>query len=222
MSEDFPCATTMYLPKTAKERARFEFCRYIDQTRAVDNPQEIFDLLAAFAQKVNFPWIAYQPFISGQESLNPIGREPTTMLNYPNEWQKRYFDMGYYKIDPIIKKIRQRFGAIQWKDVYDDANTTEAEQRIFDEAAMFGLRAGVIVPLHGPNGKLAMMSFAQSSRYNVPTRLITYLELSALKFRLAIDTCEASRQVYREEPYLSAREKECVFWVSKGKSSMDI
>lgn len=43
-------------------------------------------------------------------------RDPTTMLNYPNEWQKRYFD-GYYKIDPIIKKIRQRLGAVHWKDV---------------------------------------------------------------------------------------------------------
>nr|WP_312887828.1 autoinducer binding domain-containing protein [Mesorhizobium caraganae] len=102
-----------------------EFCRYLDQTRGVAQPQEIFDLLAAFAQKVNFPWIAYRPLTSGQEPLDPLCRDPSTMLNYPNEWQKRYFNMGYYKIDSIIKKLRQRVGALQWKDVYDDASTTE-------------------------------------------------------------------------------------------------
>ncbi|WP_245446060.1 autoinducer binding domain-containing protein [Mesorhizobium kowhaii] len=184
---------------------------YLDQTRGIAQPQEIFDLLAAFAQKVNFPWIAYRPLTSGQETLDPLCRDLATMLNYPNEWQKRYFDMGYYKIDPIIKKIRQRIGALQWKDVYDDANTTEDERRIFDEAAMFGLRAGVTVPLHGPNGKLAMMSFAQSSSGNMSSKLLTYLELSALNFLLAIDRYETSPQVYREAPYLSEREKECLF-----------
>nr|WP_246501810.1 autoinducer binding domain-containing protein [Mesorhizobium caraganae] len=49
---------------------------------------------------------------------------------------------------------------------------------------MFSLRAGVTVPLHGPNGKLAMMSFAQSSSYNMSSKLMTYfmtyLELAAI------------------------------------------
>lgn len=212
----------MHFPNTDKEGAGVEFCRYLDQTHGVALPQEMFDLLAAFAQKLDCPWIAYRPLTSGQETLEQLCRDPATMLNYPNEWQKRYFDMGYYKIDPLIKKVRHRVGALQWKDVYDDANTTEDERRIFDEAAMFGLGAGVTVPLHGPNGNLAMMSFAQSSSHDMPSKVVTYLELSALNFRLRIDKYETSRRVDREVPYLSTREKECIFWVSRGKSSFDI
>lgn len=222
MPEQFSCAPTMPFQNTAKEGAEVEFCRYLDRTNGVAQPQEIFDLLAAFAQKLNCPWIAYLPLTSGQETLEQLCRDPTTMLNYPKEWQKRYFDMGYYKIDPIIKKIRQRLGALHWKDVYDDATTTEDERRIFDEAAMFGLRAGVTVPLHGPNGKLAMMSFAQSSSYDMPSKIVKYLELSAFNFLLIFDKYEASRRAYQAVSCLSAREKECIIWVSRGKSSFII
>lgn len=212
----------MHFPITAKEGAGIEFCRYLDRTHGIAQPQELFDLLVDFAQNIDFPWIAYCPLTSGQETLEQLFRDPTTMLNYPNEWRKRYFDMRYYKIDPIIKKIRQRFGALHWKDVYDDATTTEDQRRIFDEAAMFGLRAGVTVPLHGPNGKLAMMSFAQSSNYDMPSTIVKYLELSAFNFRLSVDKYEAYRRLDQEVIPLSTREIECITWVSRGKSSFVI
>ncbi|MER9925606.1 LuxR C-terminal-related transcriptional regulator [Mesorhizobium sp. M0048] len=93
---------------------------------------------------------------------------------------------------------------------------------IFDEAAMFGLRAGVTVPSHGPNGKLAMMSFAQSSSYDMPRKIVKYLELSAFNFRLVIEKYEASRRVDQEVHCLSAREKECIIWISRGRSSFVI
>ncbi|KUM28723.1 LuxR family transcriptional regulator [Mesorhizobium loti] len=208
--------------KPAKEFAEAEFCRYLDKTHRRAPPQELFDLLAAFARSVNFPWIAYRPLAPNQMAFDPPHNDLETMLNYPNEWQKRYFDMGYYKFDPITKKIRGRFGAIQWKDVYDDTDTTEEERRIFDDAATFGLMAGVTIPLHGPNGKLAMISFAQSSMHNIPKHILTYLELSAFHFRLKTDTHALKDRKDGEYNCLSSREKECVFWVSRGKSSVDI
>lgn len=133
------------------------------------------------------------------------------MLNYPDEWQKRYLEMGYDRIDPVIKTSRQRIGAFRWSDVYNDVNTIEYERRVFDEAATFGLRSGISGPLHGPQGSSAIMSFAQSEGHGFQNRAITYLELAALHFHLRFVQL-ASMNGIEQAPELSVRERECILW----------
>ncbi|MER8836563.1 LuxR family transcriptional regulator [Mesorhizobium sp. M0909] len=198
-----------------------EFGCYLDQTYGVAHPRKLFDLMITFSQKFDCSWAAYLPLAHGSKTSDPLYGAPTTMLNYPNEWQKRYRDMDYSKIDPVIKKAKHRLGALRWTDVYADANTTENERRIFDEAATFGLRSGVTVPLHGPNDSFAIVSFAKRTDHEIPSKIVTLLELTALHFHLSISLfgrwgCN--------EPVtsLSTREKECMLWVARGKSSLDI
>ncbi|WP_292544825.1 autoinducer binding domain-containing protein, partial [Mesorhizobium sp.] len=79
--------------------------------------------------------------------------------NYPAEWQERYSRMGYAKIDPLIKKGRKEAGPFRWSEVYTDESITEDGRRVLDEAATFGLRSGVTVPLHGPGDSFRFVSF---------------------------------------------------------------
>ncbi|WP_202330509.1 autoinducer binding domain-containing protein [Mesorhizobium sp. L-8-3] len=123
-----------------------------------------------------------------------------------HEWQKRYFEMGYDRIDPIIKASRARAGAFRWSEVYNDVSTTEDERRVFDEAATFGLRSGISVPLHGPGGSFAIMSFAQARDGEFQNRRITYLQLAALHFHLRV-TKFANSSGIEETPDLSPRQK---------------
>lgn len=81
------------------------------------------------------------------------------MWNYPAEWQERYSRMGYAKIDPLIKKGRKEAGPFRWSEVYTDESITEDGRRVLDEAATFGLRSGVTVPLHGPGDSFRFVSF---------------------------------------------------------------
>ncbi|MER8457719.1 LuxR family transcriptional regulator [Mesorhizobium sp. M1300] len=210
---------SMAFRKAAREAFAAEFGRFLDQTDTVVQSDQLFDLLSAFALNLDCPWIAY-----GCPDLRfskPVRRDPAMMLNYPDEWLKRYFEMGYDRIDPIIKTSRQRTSAIRWSDVYNDANTTEDERRVFDEAATFGLRSGISVPLHGPQGSFAVMSFAQSRDHGLQNRTITYLELAALHFHLRV--AELGNLSGTEEiPELSTRERECILWTARGKSSWEI
>ncbi|MFD2053322.1 LuxR family transcriptional regulator [Mesorhizobium calcicola] len=212
---------SMHFPKAAKEVFTVELGRYLDQADAAAQSEQLFDLLSAFALNLDCPWIAYGSLAPDLKSLKPARPEPTIMLNYPNEWRERYFEMGYDRIDPIIKTSRRRTIPFRWSDVYNDANTTEDERRVFDEAATFGLRSGISVPLHGPKGRFAFMSFARPSDYGFEDRSITYLELAAIHFDLRVARLTDSRSV-NEYPEMSAREKECILWTARGKSSWEI
>lgn len=221
MSDQLSLVSSMHLPKAAKESFAVEFGRFLDHTDGVAQSNQLFDLLSAFALNFDCPWIAYGSLTPDQSSLKSVRRDPAMLLNYPDEWQERYLKMGYDRIDPIIKASRKRAGAFRWSDVYDDASTTEDERRVFDEAATFGLRSGISVPLHGPHGSFAIMSFAQPLCRELQNRTVTYLQLAALHFHLRVTKVENSSGV-GDVPRLSRRERECVLWVARGKSSWEI
>lgn len=211
----------MHSPEAARETFAIEFSRFLDKADVIAQLERMFDLLSAFALNFDCPWIAYGSLAPGQSGLKPGRRDPAVMLNYPDEWQERYFEMGYDRIDPIIKTSRKRADAFRWSEVYNDGSTTENERRVFDEAATFGLRSGITVPLHGPESRLAIMSFAQPWDREFQNRTVTYLQLAALHFHLRVAQF-ANSAVFENAPSLSLREKECILWTAKGKSSWEI
>ncbi|MER9299947.1 LuxR family transcriptional regulator [Mesorhizobium sp. M0621] len=221
VSDQFSLAPAMHFPEAAKGAFALEFGRFLDQTDRVAKSEHLFDLLSDFALNFDCPWIAYGSLGPDQKGLKPVRGDPAVMLNYPDEWQERYFERGYHRIDPTIKRSRRRAEAFRWSEVYNDESTTEDERRIFDEAATFGLRSGISVPLHGPCGRLAIMNFAQAWDGEFQNRAIMYLQLAALHFHLRVGKFANSRSI-EEIPKLSPREKECILWTAKGKSSWEI
>lgn len=198
-----------------------ELSLFLDTSGDVVESEQLFELLSAFALNFDCPWIAYGPLASEQTVLKPARPDSTGMWNYPDEWQERYLKMGYAKIDPLIKKGRKGVGAFRWSEVYDDDSTTQNERRVLDEAATFGLRSGVTIPLHGPADSFNFMSFAQSSDSELQNRAITYLQIAAVQFHLRVaklGTPMTSEHIYK----LSPKEIECIFWVSRGKTSAEI
>ncbi|MET3597922.1 LuxR family quorum-sensing system transcriptional regulator CciR [Mesorhizobium shonense] len=211
----------MHFARAGREAFGVAFGRFLEQTDAIAQSELLFDLLSAFALNFDCPWTAYRSHTPNQKTHKPPRRIPVIIQNYPHEWQERYFEMGYDIIDPIVKTSRQRTSALRWSDVYDDANTNEDERRILDEAASFGLRSGISVPLHGPHGSFAMMSFAQPTNHGFEDRAITYLELSALHFHRRV-THLANLSDIEQSSTFSVREKECILWTARGKSSWEI
>ncbi|MBM2716003.1 LuxR family transcriptional regulator [Mesorhizobium caraganae] len=221
VSDQFSLVPSVHFPYSAREAFTIEFGRFLDQTDGAAQSEQLFNLLSAFALNFGCPWTAYGLLTPGQKFFKPVRRYPAVMLNYPDEWQERCIEMGYDKIAPIIKTSRKRAGAFRWSEVYNDTSTTEDERRVFDEAATFGLRSGISVPLHGPDGSFAIMSFAQSWDREFQNGTITYLQLAAFHIHLRV-TKFASSSGREEAPHLSLREKECILWTARGKSSWEM
>ncbi|TIQ61763.1 MAG: LuxR family transcriptional regulator [Mesorhizobium sp.] len=215
---DFSAQAT-HFPEVHREAFALEFGQFLEQTDGIGQSERLFDLLSAFALNFDCPWVAYGSLTPKKSPKSPPD-DPLVILNFPDEWQKRYSEMGYDGIDPIIKTSRMRAGAFRWSEVYDDVRTTEDERRVLDEASSFGLRSGISVPLHGPGGNFAVMSFAQAWHGEFKDRSIAYLQLAALHFHSKVAKFANSDGI-EETPNFSSREKECILWAARGKSSWE-
>lgn len=218
-SSQFSLIPAIHYPDAAREALAAEFGRFFDQTDDVDHPLQLFALLTDFALKCACPWIAYGSLTPG--GSKPVRRYSAIMLNYPDEWRERYIKMDYGRIDPIINACLKRAGAFRWSDVHNDASTTEDELRVLDEAATFGLRTGISIPLRGPDHSFAIMSFARPWKQEFQNTTISYLQLAAFHFHRRAAKFANSSGV-EEVPNLSLRERECTLWVARGKSSWEI
>ncbi|MDX1017412.1 LuxR family transcriptional regulator [Sinorhizobium medicae] len=212
-------APSMFFQETVKEAFAVDLGHFLEQTDGVARSEQLFEFLSAFAINFDFPWMAYSP-CSADRRLDPAQRNKA-LVSYPDEWQEHYARRGYDRINPIIKKSRKQAGAFRWDEVYSDAATTEVERRFFDEAAAFGLKSGISIPLHGPNSSFAIMSFARPSCSEIQTKTIAYLHFAALHFHVRV-ACVDHHNSGVTHPTLSRRETECIYWVARGKSSWDI
>lgn len=195
--------------------------RFAEETQDVTRPERLFELLCAFAQNFDCPWIAYGSLTHLDRLREPGRAFPSVWLNYPPEWRAHYFANGYDRIDPIVTKSRRRVAAFAWSDIYRKNNAAQNERRIFDEAAGFGLRSGVSIPLHGPDGGFAIMSFARPRDEEFKSAVTVYLQAAALHFHAILSKLSHASGVARQFPVLSVRERECLLWAAKGKSSWD-
>jgi len=221
VSDQISLGPSIHFQSADSEGFAVEFGRFLDQTRGIAQSKQLFDLLSAFALNFGCTWIAYGPLTTDRKVLQPVRCESDEILNYPDEWQERCLEMGYDRKAPLIKESQMRADPIQWREVYSGAGTTEYERRIFDEAATFGLRSGITIPLRGSVGSFAIMSFARQRDREFQHRTITYLQLAAIHFHLRVAKIANSNGI-EKVPELSLREKECILWVARGKSSWDI
>jgi LuxR family quorum-sensing system transcriptional regulator CciR len=181
----------------------------------------LFELLCGFAQNFDCPWIAFGALTHHNDFSEPDASFPSVLLNYPQDWRERYFKNGYERVDPVVTKSRQQISIFRWNDIYSRDNTSKEERRVFDEAASFGLKVGASIPLHGPDGSFAVISFAWPAVQELKMPSLLYLQLAALHFRAIYSKLAQTSNAARRVARLSARESECLLWAAKGKSSWD-
>jgi DNA-binding CsgD family transcriptional regulator len=142
---------------------------------------------------------------------------------YPPSWVAHYFEQGHYRHDPVMAWCAHRIVPAVWSDLPLEAHT--APRRMMDEAADFGLKHGVTMPVHTPHGELGVLSFSMNragpgsdaaARQALPfVQLLAGHVHEALRRVSGLDE-EGSR------PQLTERERECLRWAADGKSSWEI
>ncbi|MBR9970371.1 helix-turn-helix transcriptional regulator [Magnetospirillum sulfuroxidans] len=143
---------------------------------------------------------------------------PAVVVDYPQEWQKHYFEKNYVTIDPVVTRAFQAHIPYRWDQLRD---LTTLQNRMFNEAHEIGLLHGITVPIHGPTGGVFVASIASPHddidhlrSLSVANILVTqaYSVLVGLKHPGAPGAPVA----------LTGRERECLIWSARGKSSWDI
>lgn len=79
---------------------------------------------------------------------------------YSVEWQHRYMDQNYLRIDPVVIGCFQRFHPVDWKQLDWSSKAVRAFQL---EAMEYGVgNQGYSIPVRGPNGQFALFTVNHS------------------------------------------------------------
>ena len=157
-------------------------------------------------------------------------RVPTNFSNaqvimldgYPEGWVKRYFEVAYYESDPVMAWCIREILPIRWSDLVLEPGSA-AEAMMLD-AAEYGLRDGVTMPVHSPQGELGILSLSLDAPPE-RARVITETALPIIQL-LATHLHQAVRRLgclsQEVDSNLTMRERECLTWAADGKTSNEI
>jgi LuxR family transcriptional activator of conjugal transfer of Ti plasmids len=148
--------------------------------------------------------------------------QPVRMVvvsNYPAEWQARYVLQNYARIDPIIAAARRKMEAFEW--TVDDRRRTKsrAVSRFYAEAATFGIRSGISIPVRTAFGHVSILTLASNKRAVCLEEDIDPIAAATavahLHSRLEYQATETTAHT---QVKLTAKQALCLKWAAEGKT----
>lgn len=181
---------------------------------------EITQLCRRYSHQMGFDDFIYALRIPTQFSESRV----VVINGYPDAWLERYWEQDYAQHDPVVAFCSQRTLPVLWKDLMMDKHSLSA--KVMNEAAEFGLKAGVSMPVHSPQGEMGILSCtldncSQKSNRELIQEAVPYVQLMASHLHEAVRRVLALAGTESREP-LTFREQECLRWAADGKTSWEI
>lgn len=195
------------------------FERFLERLSESVDETDFHGAMADVASTLELLTFAYLSLPTGSKS------KPTLISNYPAPWMARYLENQYQNIDPVIVRARCGGCSFRWGFDLKGAEPSAAQLGFFEEAAQFGIRCGVTIPIIDLRGHFAAMTFAvdrpNRAFFRVAERYEQGLPLIATCFHVFLRRRLSADRIVDGIP-LTAREYECLRWAEKGKSAPDI
>jgi LuxR family transcriptional regulator, activator of conjugal transfer of Ti plasmids len=165
------------------------------------------------AHALGFRWFAY---------LGQRANGPNLISSYPKSWTSHYFREGYHNIDPVLQEPRTSSRMIHWDGRGARSARSAKERRLFDDALSFKIRTGLTIRIPSSQNQFAaddrslgLDRFIETSRDMLEMVGLTYhAHVSAKIGRTAAGGGMGNP--------LTQRERQCLAWISDGKTMQDI
>lgn len=153
--------------------------------------------------------------------LNVRGGDVRVLSNYHSEWQRIYLEHNYTAIDPVVVSARRSMQVFNWSQ--EGIGSAVPEQaRFFREAAEFGIRSGLSIPVRGSFGRMAMLTLASDrprsdfAHVRDPVHAITAVAFVHIRLNHLLTPRRKNSDVA-----LTPRETHCIAWASMGKTKAE-
>jgi len=162
--------------------------------------------------------VYYLPGMPGQEHVKPL-----SIITYPPDWVKRYFEADYIGVDPVVAEGFVNLLPLDWGTLNKRAPRVK---QLFGESVDFGIgRQGITFPIRGPKGDSALFSVTSDlpdSDWAAAKK--TYVR----DFQILAHTIHAKAMLVSgarkagDWARLTPRERECLTWCAVGRTSEDV
>lgn len=130
---------------------------------------------------------------------------------------KYYAEKDYIKHDPVFPYALTKREAFTWDAMEKTSALSKIEKQVMNEAAEAGIKRGLAVPIHGPQGEVMGIGMA-SSIHNPPPNRDELRILNAIAHQFHLSATQFDDAPPHETVKLSKRQVEILQWAATGKS----
>ncbi len=198
------------------------FREVVDAVAEAENVTSLDDLNRVF--RPVFQHLGFSLF-AGIEIANPR-THPVVRVVFGEghePWLARYLDEGYAEDDPMIKECSGTWDSFFWSDVVQRGELSPRAMHIMADARTFLLHDGFLAPLHKSAGSIfaVLLAGEHCDSQNRSTHAAAHLVASYYGV-LGRSLHGATSAHLRKTQPLTERQRECLMWARRGKSSKDI
>lgn len=142
-------------------------------------------------------------------------------FGYPEEIVSTYLDPAILESDPIPDHVMAVGHVMTWQQSVADQKLTENHRNFVKKAMDLGFVDGIAVPLFGPNSRNSYfsMNFGRHMSTDDESLVRPLVSIAQSCHRRV---CAIINMSSKDEPPLSERESQVLYWISRGKSNADM
>ncbi|MCP2018352.1 LuxR family transcriptional regulator [Qipengyuania citrea] len=140
--------------------------------------------------------------------------------DYPDEWAKVYVGFDLAGQDPVRRACDKSFVGFAWGSLGELIPLTRGDRQMLAVGRECGIGDGYTVPRHLPGLARGTCTFAVCPDRDLPHSRFSVAEMVgtlALSCALGLGSAQSDESV----PVLSDRQRECLLWIARGKTSAE-
>lgn len=168
--------------------------------------------------------LGYQHFaVAHHTDTGRMAAQSIRLHNYPTNWVEAYDEGEWGARDPVRRACNSTNIGFPWSRISSMIPFGPIDHQIFLLSRKHGIADGFTVPASLPGEPLGSCTFATSPGRAIPSEHSPAVQLvGAFAFSRARQLWIADRPVANAPPALTARQRECVIWMARGKSDWEI
>ena len=198
---------------------------FLNEILEINNPETLKIKTIEKLNEYGFNKFSYIGF-------NPPKTENGTYINstfvqatFPKEWIEHYDQNSFIYIDPMISNAKSNLLPFCWDGEKSAKKVSPSQRRVLNQGGAFGIKRGVVIPVHAPGGEFAVMALAtdepQAEMEKLWKEKRHELHLIGVYYHSAIWENVLRRSI-EVTPCLTPRELQCLEWSAKGKTLWEV
>ena len=205
----------------------------LDYISEVSSSTETGALLSVITKRLEnygfnkFSYLGFNAKAADRDSSGRPGFYNSTFVQstYPDAWVKHYYENDFVYCDPIITFAKTNLLPCRWNGGDFVKQVPPSQQKVLKEGREFGIKRGVVIPVHAPGGEFGSVAFAtDESELNLDAvwkHKRHELHLMGIYYHAAIWENVFKRNI-EPTPGLTPRELQCLEWAGRGKTVWEI
>jgi len=141
--------------------------------------------------------------------------------NYPEDWMKHYYEMGYDRIDPVITYCQNKMETFTWAEIPLRLKLRRMQVQCLNMGIEAGLYHGICTPLFGP-GQFAGIGLASKEKSNSLDCSLDLITAYCNHFYIVFQRLNRKTDRPEHNIYLTKRESDVLTWGAHGKTDSEI